>query len=123
MLIIGVHYDKKYVLFLAIGLTLLGNAKAVTPEDFKDYLDITQKTYPIVEKLRDEELFKQNAMTLLSECPEKSAEEILFLSFYNNLNTYINRGDNNNIYYKIIENMVPLYMYLTENYAPPIQNS
>lgn len=114
---------KKYALLLAVGLTLSGNANAITSQEFNDYLTDVQVHYPIVEKLRKEKGFKKSASRLLRHNPKLSPTEILFFSYKTNLQTYHNKLGKDPLYRDLVECSGSLHVALKELVAPyPFQD-
>ncbi len=113
---------KKYVLFLAIGLTFSGNVNATTHEEFAETLNRLQKKFPIIQELRNDWYFQKSATVFLTEHSEKEAEEILFASFKENLELYIKQMLKNKVYWNIVEYSGSLHNYLKTLCASAPQN-
>ena len=100
---------KKYVLFLAIGLTLSGNVNATTHAEFETFLDEAQIHYPILKKARIEPNFNKSIQVLLEKSPEKTSEEILLSCINENIRNYISMMGKSNFYFELVEELDPVY--------------
>ena len=116
---------KKYVLFLTIGLTLSGNVNATTSRNYQeientlDALETNPNHTIAISRLREDNHFKSSATALLKN-KEKSAEEIIYGAFKENLSTYIDEMLNNDRYWNIVERGTVLYTYLKNKYEPAV---
>lgn len=97
---------KKYVLFLAVALTLSGNVNAITSEEFETFLDSAQTHYPIIRKLRSESNFKESAEKFLKK--SSTSEKVLDSCIKENIRTYINLMENM-FYFELVEALDPVY--------------
>lgn len=118
---------KKYVLFLAVALTLSGNVNANRSEEFRMFLNEAQFNYPIIRKLRVEPLFKRTTKKLLEENPNMNFKEILNNGIKRNIENYINciehtlqvkKGDQDIIinFSQLVEELDPIYKKLNPNW-------
>jgi hypothetical protein len=114
---------KKYALLLAVGLTLSGNANAITRQEFNDYLTDVQRDYPIVNSLRNEVGFKRSSTRYLRQNNKLSPTEILFLSYKENIQKYHNKMSTNPLYKDLVECSGSLHIALRELVIPyPFQD-
>jgi hypothetical protein len=86
---------KKYVLFLAVALTLSGNVNAgpvtekVNQDLFEDFLNEKASAYPILKKLRLEPLFKKTTRKLLEDDLSIDFQKLLNTGIQSHIKTYI----------------------------------
>ena len=106
---------KKYALLLAVGLTLSGNADAITDKDFEKFLDDSELHYPVLKALRTEENFLTSAKSLLNMSSKKTPEEVLNDCLKENMPKYINSMSGNSLYFNLVEGLDPVFRDLNPN--------
>lgn len=99
---------KKYVLFLAVAMTLSGNVNAISPKDFEKDLNTIQKSYPIIRDLRSDLYFKSSAAGFLKRHPQKTSAEILDLCIKRNIGIYIKFMRTRPFYFNLVEGLDPV---------------
>lgn len=102
---------KKYVLFLAITLTISGNSNANPRKNFDSELDSLQTRYPIIKELREDWRFKVSSAVRLKTA-KKSPQEIIKESFEENIQCYIDNMSLYQDYWNIVKCSGSLYLFL-----------
>ncbi len=102
---------KKSFMFFILSLTIVGTAQAGLKSDYENALDEWQKAYPVIQKLRTEELFIECSGTFLKKFKKNTdaTPELVFENVIKNIIPIFYQ--NYDKYCLYVERLAPIYEF------------
>lgn len=101
---------KNYFMIGIVGLALGTTAQAITSDEYEAALDKLEKTYPIIQVVREENLFKATTKNLINKSQDgDTANQILAATIKKIIPFYIMRNTQHQNYDAVVEGLDPVY--------------